>query len=470
MIKLAEGGYNKIFRLIMDDGKVAIARIPNPNAGPKFYTTASEVATMEFARTVLDIPTPRVYTWSAVDDNSVGSEYIIMEEAVGTQLENVWEGLTPPSKLEVMREIVKLEQKMLFVSFSQPFSYGSIYFASSAIKGSVPAEITSDTPVGLKDKVSETFTIGPSVGRGFWRGERSAMDIDRGPWSNAVDYVMSVGRREIAWIKRYAVAKAPSDPLVASTAQNDPEAHIQLLEKYLQVAPYLVEVDRELTESILWHDDLHGSNIFVDGNRITSVIDWQSIWAGPLLFRARPCPIIDYQGPVLLKRPHNFEDLDDERKVQIKAQIARSTLSQLYILESEKRNPKLAKAFNLEHGKTRRLAVEYSGDSWDDDIVSFRETLINVERYWKELGFKENCPIHFTEQDLKSHLQDAEGWNEVQDFFDHIDHLVKRDGWTSNEKYEDAVEFFSELRKIGLQNLTGSQREEFERETRWVDR
>lgn len=48
MIKVAEGGYNKIFRLIMDDGKVAIARIPNPNAGPKFYTTASEVATMEF--------------------------------------------------------------------------------------------------------------------------------------------------------------------------------------------------------------------------------------------------------------------------------------------------------------------------------------------------------------------------------------------------------------------------------------
>lgn len=47
MIKLAEGGYNKVFRLVMDDGKTVIARIPNPNAGPSFYTTASEVATME---------------------------------------------------------------------------------------------------------------------------------------------------------------------------------------------------------------------------------------------------------------------------------------------------------------------------------------------------------------------------------------------------------------------------------------
>lgn len=48
MRKLAEGGYNKVFRLLMDDGKAVIARIPNPNAGPRFYTTASEVATIEF--------------------------------------------------------------------------------------------------------------------------------------------------------------------------------------------------------------------------------------------------------------------------------------------------------------------------------------------------------------------------------------------------------------------------------------
>jgi hypothetical protein len=48
MTKLAEGGFNKVFRLVMDDGKSVLARIPNPNAGPSFYTTASEVATMEF--------------------------------------------------------------------------------------------------------------------------------------------------------------------------------------------------------------------------------------------------------------------------------------------------------------------------------------------------------------------------------------------------------------------------------------
>ena len=34
----------------MDDEKTIIARIPNPNSGPSFYTTASEVATTEFVR------------------------------------------------------------------------------------------------------------------------------------------------------------------------------------------------------------------------------------------------------------------------------------------------------------------------------------------------------------------------------------------------------------------------------------
>jgi len=48
--KLAEGGFNKVFRLVMDDGNIVIARIPNPNAGPLFKTTASEVATMDFVR------------------------------------------------------------------------------------------------------------------------------------------------------------------------------------------------------------------------------------------------------------------------------------------------------------------------------------------------------------------------------------------------------------------------------------
>ena len=48
VLKLPEGQYNKAFLLTMDDGKRVIAKVPNPNAGRPHYTTASEVATMDF--------------------------------------------------------------------------------------------------------------------------------------------------------------------------------------------------------------------------------------------------------------------------------------------------------------------------------------------------------------------------------------------------------------------------------------
>jgi hypothetical protein len=48
--KLAEGNFNKIFRLTIDNGKNVIARIPHPIAGSHRFMTASEVATMDFVR------------------------------------------------------------------------------------------------------------------------------------------------------------------------------------------------------------------------------------------------------------------------------------------------------------------------------------------------------------------------------------------------------------------------------------
>ena len=48
VLKCVEGQYNKAFLLTMDDGMEVFAKIPNPNAGPRFFTTASEVATRHF--------------------------------------------------------------------------------------------------------------------------------------------------------------------------------------------------------------------------------------------------------------------------------------------------------------------------------------------------------------------------------------------------------------------------------------
>ncbi|KAL1977317.1 hypothetical protein VTN31DRAFT_176 [Thermomyces dupontii] len=89
--KLLEGLYNKVFSLRMEDGREILARIPNPNAGPSRYVVASEVATLDFLRNILEIPVPEVIDWSISSEqpNPVGAEYILMEKVKGLQLSQV---------------------------------------------------------------------------------------------------------------------------------------------------------------------------------------------------------------------------------------------------------------------------------------------------------------------------------------------------------------------------------------------
>lgn len=91
-------------------------------------------------------------------------------------------------------------------------------------------------------------------------------------------------------------------------------------------------------------------------------------------------------------------------------------------------------------------------------------------RHWDKLGFNTPCPIHFTKEELQDHDRDGDGWNERADFWDSIAGFVSRDGWISNETYDQALEMFAELREEGLTNLTGKERVDFEAQTKWAER
>ncbi|KAL9101864.1 MAG: hypothetical protein Q9163_002931, partial [Psora crenata] len=256
-----------------------------------------------------------------------------------------------------------------------------------------------------------------------WKAAKIAKD--GGCYDRRASVFSVIVRRCVKGVHQVFFLLIPDDPLVTAVAQNSPEAHIALLEKYLKVAQHLSDVDEKLVSSNLWHTDLHASNLF---------------------------------------------DLEDKQKTKIKQQISNSTLYQLYLIETEEKNPRLFELFHLDHGKTRRLAVNFAKDTWDDDIVAFREALINAERYWKELGVSGAYPIYFTEDDLNSYSYDAEEWNDVQDFFDSIQDLVQRDGWTRNKTFDNALTLFTKLRKTGLRDLKGKERELFEKQTRWAEK
>ena len=175
--KLTEGSFNKIFLLKMSDGYEVVARIPTPVAGPSHYTTASEVATMDFLRTQLEIPIPKVFAWNskADADNPVGAEYIIMQNVQGETLASRWLSLSTKEIFEVIKQVVDIESRLFSAHFSE---FGSIYYKDD-LKGSVCNNKPNER-VG-EDVLSDRFGIGPMVDRSFWREQQDQATLNHGP-------------------------------------------------------------------------------------------------------------------------------------------------------------------------------------------------------------------------------------------------------------------------------------------------
>ncbi|KAG6805188.1 hypothetical protein H0H92_000373, partial [Tricholoma furcatifolium] len=121
---MVEGSYNRAFLLSFNNDKKAVVRIPCPLAGPAGPITASEVATMQFAREVLKIPTPRVFDWNADPANPVGLPYILMENIPGIDV-NRRGPIDSAHAQPLFDDFMAIEKAFETVQFSQ---LGSLYF------------------------------------------------------------------------------------------------------------------------------------------------------------------------------------------------------------------------------------------------------------------------------------------------------------------------------------------------------
>ncbi|KIJ89960.1 hypothetical protein K443DRAFT_117297, partial [Laccaria amethystina LaAM-08-1] len=84
--KIGEGPRTRTFSLTELRSSRQI--IPFKHTGTPFLITASEVATLTFAREVLGLPAPDVFfrNGHADDRNPIGAEYIIMNKMGGVEL------------------------------------------------------------------------------------------------------------------------------------------------------------------------------------------------------------------------------------------------------------------------------------------------------------------------------------------------------------------------------------------------
>ncbi|KAJ5368331.1 uncharacterized protein N7496_008091 [Penicillium cataractarum] len=112
-----EGGFSKAFLMKRANGTDVIAKIPCRIAGPPSLTTAGEVAVLEYVKRHTSIPVPRVLSWSSDGSNNVGAEYIIMDKAPGVPLFQVWGTMTEFERLQLIKNLTKLEAQLATIKF-----------------------------------------------------------------------------------------------------------------------------------------------------------------------------------------------------------------------------------------------------------------------------------------------------------------------------------------------------------------
>lgn len=194
------------------------------------------------------------------------------------------------------------------------------------------------------------------------------------------DYLLAIANREIAWISSFGNSN-PSKDVFASETQNSTDAHISLYQKFSSLIAYLVPKNKELATSHLWHWDVHSGNIFVEDDRITSIIDWQETWTGPLFLQFRHPKLVDYDGEVLLRLPDHYESLDQgDEKARIRKQVEKSIVLYSYETDTRTINPLLNEILGMHYGRTIRETIQFASNTWDRDIIPFRQSLIQIER------------------------------------------------------------------------------------------
>jgi aminoglycoside phosphotransferase (APT) family kinase protein len=300
--KLAEGGFNRVFTLVLEDGFELIAKIPYHIAVPKYYATASEAATLTFLRSK-DVPVPGVYGYCADAENSVGTEYLLMEKAPGVCLRTRWLGLSEQEIGQLAQTFVQIELTLSNISFG---ATGSIYFTKD-IASELQAPLYQEDHAA--DDGKSIFCTGPTADYMFWYGKRASLDLNRGPWRKPVDYLKSTAQKEIEWTRRYGKAMEPDFPHNSiGFGTQKPEDYLKLLESYQALAPYLLPKDptHSFNQPILRHPDPTPANIYIspETGRITCLIDWQHTIVQPRLLAAG--------------YPRAFENPDDEMDPHLK--------------------------------------------------------------------------------------------------------------------------------------------------------
>lgn len=298
------------------------------------------------------------------------------------------------------------------------------------------------------------------------------------PDDSPLEFVQAMATNEKLFIESHARPRMNYHR--SSTEPELPEEVLDLLQRYLQLAPAMVppppEAEEEDTHSpTLWHPDLHLDNVFVDpeSKQITRIIDWQSASVMPLFYQCGIPRMFKHPGTLLdgwavSERPENYSTLDESEKEKIDSSRKSETCHKYYEAETKGENPRHWAALHLENAEVRTEPSRLVVNVWEDrDVFFLRRALLAIVEQWPDLYPSSGpCPVRFTDQELSAHEAEEENMSHTSEILN-----LFRDSWglppngmVDEADFEGVREAVLEMRDSFVDSAeNGAEREQFAR-------
>ncbi|KAI4652080.1 hypothetical protein J4E93_002277 [Alternaria ventricosa] len=472
--KIAEGGFNRILEVTMNDDSSVLARLPYPATLPRRLAVASEVATLDFLRTN-GIPVPRVLDYST-GENSVGVEYMLMERSPGKPLSDIWFSLAEEERCQILHKIVLLETKLFAIKLP---ANGSIYYTRDLPPNSPRIDLPGS---------NSGLCVGPYVSTRWWYRERGDLEIDRGPrkflqliFGNQLSLVhvdidpqlvlRSHAEKELAWIRKYGGPRYPFYREYAESfgyKKQDPQDHVQSLEDYMRLVPHLVPKDATVHSPTLRHPDLSPNNILVsDDLQITGFIDWQHSEVLPAFLAADiPAAFANYADEESRsftepKLPENLSSMAGNERAEAEELYRRRHIHFWYLGLTQMLNEPHWQACTHDGTFMTRQIFHDAGAPWEGDNAHLQIGIADVVEKWPVFasaagdGTVMPCPIVISKQEMQRRADMRKSLHEGNMFREELcEELgISHSGYTSHEGFDFAKEKASKAKECIVDDL-----------------
>ncbi|KAF9071932.1 hypothetical protein BDP27DRAFT_1218285 [Rhodocollybia butyracea] len=462
--KVGEGcSFNKVFLLTFDNDRKAGLRIPNQLVGNVESTTASEVATMEYALYRHEscptlIKPPKVLRWESSSQNPTETPFILHEYIEGVTLSSRWRSIEGDSAGRALIGVFWAEMTLTYDSFAK---HGSLYFRD-------PSDKHESLYAGDKhDELSEfsrRYKIGPTADPLWWRGAYGALDTNRGPWPDMKTMIKSAIDLQLMALTDIAVLQNPYNH---NTTKSDIPVLHRLLDMCTSLLDFITPEAPLVACPTLNHPDLSFNNFIVPPDGLSmphGLVDWQGASIQPYINCVGMPNDVAYDESYFklpanreddVPWPVNFDSMppDEQEFVTLHRRLALRHKS--YINLTQRFMPDRFSLWALPHASALTNLTQDILRCIADGPQPLRENLLLFKNNWEyvlKLSSMETglpCPIDFSEAEEV----DIQQKKEKRDAYDRNvailleDINCAEDGWVRNERYEQARTRMEELRE-----------------------